>query len=83
MGYVFPVLSRIDEGTERWLAPRRWRETPGLRLEAIEHFTFLPDFLPRAVMPPFLALERRLETSPMARFSVHYQATLRKPAADA
>jgi SAM-dependent methyltransferase/uncharacterized membrane protein YbhN (UPF0104 family) len=83
MGYVFPVLSRIDEGTERWLAPRRWRETPGLRLEAIEHFTFLPDFLPRAVMPPFLALERRLETSPLARFSVHYQATLRKPAADA
>ncbi|MBM3989011.1 MAG: methyltransferase domain-containing protein [Planctomycetes bacterium] len=79
MGYVFPILSRIDEGTERWLAPRRWRETPGLRLEAIEHFTFVPDFLPRAVLSPLLALERRLETSPLAHLSVHYQATLRKP----
>lgn len=78
MGYVFPILSRIDEGTERWLAPTRWRSTPRFELAGIEHFTFLPDFIPRALMPPFVALERRLEASPLARFSVHYQATLRK-----
>lgn len=78
MGYVFPILSRIDEGTERWLPPHRWRATPGLELAALEHFTFLPDFIPRALMPPFVALERRLEASSLARYSVHYQAILRK-----
>ncbi len=78
MGYVFPILSRIDEGTERWIAPTSWRATPGLALQDVEHFTFLPDFIPRALMPPFVALERRLESSSLARFSVHYQATLRK-----
>ncbi len=80
MGYVFPILSRIDEGTERWLAPARWRSTPGFELRELEHFTFLPDFIPRALMPPFVALERRLERSALARLSVHYQATLRKSA---
>lgn len=79
MGYVFPILSRIDEGTERWLPPQRWRTTPGLALESVEHFTFLPDFIPRSLLPPFVALERKLEAGSLARFSVHYQATLRKP----
>lgn len=78
MGYVFPILSRIDEGTERWLPPARWKSTPGLELERVEHFTFLPDFIPKALMPPFVALERRLERSALARYSVHYQAVLRK-----
>ncbi len=78
MGYVFPILSRIDEGTERWLPPARWRATPGLELREIQHFTFLPDFLPRALLPAFVALERKLEAGPLARFSVHYQALLRR-----
>jgi SAM-dependent methyltransferase len=78
MGYVFPILSRIDEGTERWLPPARWRATPSLQLLGIQHFTFLPDFLPRALLPAFVALERKLEAGPLARYSVHYQAHLRK-----
>jgi ubiquinone/menaquinone biosynthesis C-methylase UbiE/uncharacterized membrane protein YbhN (UPF0104 family) len=78
MGYVFPILSRIDEGTERWLPPTRWSATPGLELREIQHFTFLPDFLPRALLPAFVALERRLEAGPFARYSVHYQALLRR-----
>ena len=32
-----------------------------------DYFTFLPDFIPRPLMPPFLALERRLEESRLQR----------------
>ena len=30
MGYVFPVLKSIDEGTEHWIHPRHWAGMPGL-----------------------------------------------------
>jgi SAM-dependent methyltransferase len=78
MTYVFPLLRTIDEGTEQWIPPTSWSGAPGLRLEALRFFTFLPDFLPRALLPPLLALERRLEGGRFAHFAVHYMAVLRK-----
>ncbi len=78
MGYVFPILSRIDEGTELWLEPLRWQTVPGFEPGETDYFTFLPDFIPRPLMPPFLALERRLEESRLQRYSVHYQAAMRR-----
>lgn len=80
MGYVFPVLKSIDEGIERWIDPRAWKDTPALELERVEYFTFLPDFLPRALLKAILPLERRLERSRLRPYSVHYMAVLRKPA---
>jgi SAM-dependent methyltransferase len=79
MGYVFPVLRSIDEGIEHWIGAERWQSTPGLRLESVQYFTFLPDFLPRPLMRWVLPIERRLERGPFRRLSVHYMAVMRKP----
>ena len=78
MTYVFPLLRTIDEGTEQWIPPARWREPSGLRLEALRYFTFLPDWVPRALLAPLFALERRLEAGRFAHFAVHYMVVLRK-----
>jgi ubiquinone/menaquinone biosynthesis C-methylase UbiE len=78
MGYVFPILKRIDEGTEIWLEPRCWQNRHGLKLADLQYFTFLPDFLPARLLRPFLSLERRLELTRFRRFSVHYMAVFRK-----
>jgi SAM-dependent methyltransferase len=80
MGYVFPILRSIDEGIEHWIEPERWSNAPGLALDNVHYFTFLPDFLPRSLMRLALPLERRLERGPLRHFSVHYMATLRKNA---
>lgn len=83
MGYAFPVLKTVDEGTERWLAPSRWSAPElralGLELEHLEHFTFLPDFAPGFLLPALERLERWLESTRLAPLSVHYMAVLRRP----
>ncbi len=81
MGYLFPLLRTIDDGTEWWIAPRQWRATEGFTLSDLAYFTFLPDFLPRALLAPLLRVEAALERSPLRGWSVHYQAALtRDPA---
>jgi SAM-dependent methyltransferase len=79
MGYVFPVLKSIDEGTEHWIHPMHWAQLPGLELRQVQYFTFLPDFIPRALMRPFVAIEHWLEGSRYRDLSVHYFAELVKP----
>jgi SAM-dependent methyltransferase len=78
MGYLFPIFKSIDQGTEWWIEPGHWRSVTGMKLVDIFYFTFLPDFIPRYLMRPFLAIERRLETSPLRPYSVHYMAVLQK-----
>lgn len=77
MGYVFPLIRAIDEGTERWIPPSNLPPVPGGRwLEPVDYFTFLPDFLPRALQAPLAPLERALESSPLRQLSAHYVARL-------
>ncbi len=76
MGYVFPLLKRIDEGIEWWIPTERLTGLPGFRLVETRYFTFIPDFLPSFLLRPFHALERRLEASRLRRWSVHYMAVL-------
>jgi SAM-dependent methyltransferase/uncharacterized membrane protein YbhN (UPF0104 family) len=78
MGYLFPLLKSIDEGIEHWIEPERWHEAEGMSVERIEYFTFLPDFLPRKLMPGVLKVEQRLERSALRSYSVHYMAALRR-----
>jgi len=78
MTYVFPLLRTIDEGTEQWIPPASWSASPALRLEGLRYFTFLPDWVPRALLAPLLSVERRLEAGRFAHFAVHYMAALRK-----
>jgi ubiquinone/menaquinone biosynthesis C-methylase UbiE/uncharacterized membrane protein YbhN (UPF0104 family) len=80
MGYVFPSLNCIDEGVERWLLPNQLAMYTDVPVEEIRYFTFLPEFLPSAVVRACAGIERRLEQSPLAPYSAHYMAVLRKPA---
>ena len=43
------------------------------------HFTFLPEFVPPAVVRWLTPLERRLERSRGGVYSAHYMAVLEKP----
>lgn len=80
MGYIFPMLKSIDEGTEWWITP----EQPGagsiFMRERVRYFTWLPDFTPQALMPLAISAEQYLERGPFQRYSAHYMAVLRKRA---
>lgn len=78
MGYLFPILKSIDEGTEWWIDPRSWRSAAGFDLDVVRYFTFLPDFTPRFMMGPAMAVERWLERGPTRGYSAHYLAVLRR-----
>lgn len=78
MGYIFPLLKQIDEGTEWWIPAEQPLAPDTLRLERVDYFTFLPDFTPRLLMRPAMALERWLERGPTKRYSAHYLAVLRR-----
>lgn len=71
MAYVFPIVRRIDEGTEEWLEPG-CPLVPGLRSVQVEYSTFLPDFVPRWLLPVLLPLERRLEGGRWRSYAAHY-----------
>jgi len=72
LGYVFPILKGIEEGTEYYLDPRSMDATPGLRLRAVRYFTFVPDFVPARLLGLLAQLERRLERSGLAPYAAHF-----------
>ncbi len=72
--YVYPLAKGIDEGTEYYLDPRHAADLPGLRLIDVRHFTFIPDFAPRALLPWLARVERRLEASALAPWAAHFVA---------
>lgn len=78
MGYVFPLLKTIDEGTEWWIQPWQFHTIPGLRPVEIRFFTFMPDFIPSWMMRPCLAVDRWLERSRFRSYAVHYVAVLER-----
>lgn len=79
MGYVFPLLRDIDDGTEVWLQPRHLPSVEGARwAEEKEYLTFLPDFVPEVVYKALRGIERRLEQSPARVYSAHFVASLMK-----
>lgn len=79
VGYLFPLIKQIDEGTEHWILPS---SLPAVNRGAwqpdVEYFTFTPDFVPRILQGPLDRLERALERSPLRCWSAHYQACLLK-----
>jgi SAM-dependent methyltransferase/uncharacterized membrane protein YbhN (UPF0104 family) len=77
MGYLFPILKTIDEGTELWIDPRWWEHRDEMHMQGVRYFTFLPDFTPKVLMRPALWVERLLERGPTRRFSAHYMVILR------
>jgi ubiquinone/menaquinone biosynthesis C-methylase UbiE len=80
MGYVFPVLHALDDGSELWLTPQDVEGLTDMRVVAGEYFTFLPEFSPRLWQAALGFLERWLERSRLRRYSAHYMLICRKPA---
>ena len=78
MGYVFPILKSIDEGTEWWIEPNFWKQMRGLDLVNMTYFTFIPDFIPEFLLNLFHRIEERLENSALREYSVHYMAVVEK-----
>jgi ubiquinone/menaquinone biosynthesis C-methylase UbiE len=74
LSYVYPITKGIEEGTEYYLDPRRLGDVRGLRLSAVRHFTFIPDFAPRGLLPWLAGIERRLEASALAPWAAHFVA---------
>ena len=79
MGYVFPSLNCIDEGVERWILPQRLERYTDMPVLETRSFTFLPEFLPEAIVRQLAFAERRLEASSLRRYAAHYMAVLRRP----
>ena len=79
MGYFFPLIRKIDDGTEQWILPS-WlpRIKSGAWDERIEYFTFFPDFIPAVILRRLSGLEAALERSHLRRFSAHYMAIFDK-----
>jgi ubiquinone/menaquinone biosynthesis C-methylase UbiE len=79
VGYLFPLLKQIDEGTERWVLPSALPQAEGAAWAAdVQYFTFMPDFVPSALQTLLNGAERTLERSSARRYSAHYQAYLVK-----
>jgi SAM-dependent methyltransferase/uncharacterized membrane protein YbhN (UPF0104 family) len=78
MGYVFPLLKKIDEGTEWWIQPWQFHTIAGLKPVEIRFFTFMPDFIPAWMMKPCLAVDRWLERSRFRSYAVHYVAVMER-----
>ena len=79
VGYLFPLIKQIDEGTERWILPSALPPAPGAAWAAeAQYFTFTPDFVPIALQRLLGGIERTLERSALRGYSAHYQACLVK-----
>jgi SAM-dependent methyltransferase len=77
LGYVYPVMYPIDDGTEVWIDPRQLPAVPGARWEPdVRYFTFIPEFVPEATMKGLAPLEQRLERSRISRAGAHFIARM-------
>jgi SAM-dependent methyltransferase len=81
MGYIFPLINTIDEGTEIWILEKDEDLRKRFEFVGVEFFTFLPEFLPEFLLRLLTPVERWLENSPMRRYSAHYALVLRKGSA--
>ncbi len=79
MGYLFPLLCDIDEGTEWWIRPSALPAIAGADWAPdADFFTFLPDFTPPKLLHALSGFEAFLERSRLRRWSAHYVARLIK-----
>lgn len=81
MGYVFPVLHQLDDGSELWLTPDDVEALSPMPIEAEEYFTFLPEFIPKVWQTALGFIERWLERSRIRHYSAHYMLVCRRPVA--
>ncbi len=79
MGYLFPLIREIDDGTEAWIKPYALPVVSGATWDGdLTYLTFLPDFTPRPLVELLSGVERSLERSRFRSWSAHYVARLVK-----
>ena len=78
LGYILPLMNRIDQGIEIWIQPKNLRHHPLFHLRHTEYFTFLPDFLPGWMLRHLRDVESFMERSPIRKLSAHFMAVLQK-----
>lgn len=77
LGYVFPLIKSIDEGTEQWLDPTHPPQVEGANWQQeTRYFTFLPDFIPTWLAALLAPLEAALEKSRFSHWSAHFFCSL-------
>ena len=83
MGYVFPLVRRIDDGTEQWVRPTALPPVAGgAWAPRVDYFTFIPDFAPAWLLRHVDGLEQWLARSSWRTYSAHYLAVFRKQVAE-
>lgn len=75
---LYPKIRPIDKGDEEFIHPDSWPLAPGWQRETTRYMTFVPDFLPRALLAPFRKIESFLENGRAGPYSAHYVVALRK-----
>ncbi|HEX9816233.1 MAG TPA: methyltransferase domain-containing protein [Candidatus Thermoplasmatota archaeon] len=75
---LYPRIRPIDKGDEEFIHPDSWPLAPGWKRETTRYMTFVPDFLPQALLPPARKIEAFLENGRAGPFSAHYVVALRK-----
>ncbi len=75
---LYPKIRPIDKGDEEFIHPDSWPLAPGWKRETTRYMTFVPDFLPRALLAPARKIETFLENGRGAPYSAHYVVALRK-----
>ena len=75
---LYPRIRPIDKGDEEFVHPDSWPLSPGWTRETTRYMTFVPDFLPRALLAPARKIESFLEQGRAAPYSAHYVVALRK-----
>lgn len=75
---VYPKVRPIDQGDEEFIHPDAWPLSSGWTLEATRYMTFVPDFLPQALLRPVRKIESFLEGGRAGPFAAHYVVALRR-----
>jgi ubiquinone/menaquinone biosynthesis C-methylase UbiE len=75
---VYPKIRPIDKGDEEFVHPDAWPLASGWTVETIRYMTFMPDFLPRALLSAGRSVESFLEKGRAAPYSAHYVVALRR-----
>ncbi len=77
--YIFPLTAKIDRfGGENWIPAKRLQEEFGLAVQDAIFFTFIPNFLPSAILPLASRVEKALERSVLRKLAAHYIIVIRK-----
>ena len=77
--YIFPLTSKIDKfGGESWVSAKHLQESFNDFLIETIYFTFIPNNIPKPLLPIADKAEKVLQKSKIKKMSAHYLLVLKK-----